>query len=221
MAKIVKGYKQGRGVAFYDIEEAPLGKVSTKVPKDEVVNLINSGKIANATIQWWQGKPIVRVKENIELVKIVALDSSGVTKEEPTAKRGQATRPVSINNEEIHAKAVVNSQVVGKLSKKKTNETIYETITKREIDEHRKVVSTINYKGMETLEDLLDTMIKDFSLKDVVTYKAMIAKKVKLNQKIFGLAQSNLLSIQESMAVYLMNMANMETRNTYAKYMRV
>lgn len=144
-----------------------------------------------------------------------------MTKEEPTAKRGQATRPVSINNEEIHAKAVVNSQVVGKLSKKKTNETIYETIAKREIDEHRKVVSTINYKGMETLEDLLDTMIKDFSLKDVVTYKAMIAKKVKLNQKISGLAQSNLLSIQESMAVYLMNMANMETRNTYVKYMRV
>lgn len=208
MAKIIKGYKQGRGVAFYDIKEGYDGPVLSKVTKDETVKLITDGKIANAKIQWWHGKPIVRLQENIVIVRIT--DEAGT---EQTVQKRTVT-----NRRTEEAPVTVKSEVVGKISKKQKNETVYEHIIKKEVNEHRKLKSEVNYSGMETLEDLLDSMIIDFRLKDADKYKAMIGKKVKLNTKISSLAVMNLHSIQQSMASYLMNMCYMEIRDTYLKY---
>lgn len=224
MAVITKGYKVGRGVAFYDIEEYTGSianqKVLTRVPKDDVVKSIENGVITNAKVQWWQGKPIVRVQNNIELVKIIVTD--GLSKEEQTAKRGQTrvttkSCPASCTGSD---KPEIKAKVVGKLSKKRSDETVYEAVIRKEIDEHKKAVSTVKYDGMETLEDLVDHMISDFRLRDTDKYKSMLAKKIKLSQKLSGIAQSNLIGIQESIAVYLMNMSYMETRDTYTKYLR-
>lgn len=208
MAKIIKGYKKGRGVAFYDIENGKNGQVLIKVPKDETVKLITDGKIINAKVQWWEGKPIVRLQENIVIVKIT--DEAGT--EQTVEKR------VVTNKKTAEQTVTIKAEVVGKISKKQKNETVYEHVAKKEIDEHSKLKSSLNYSGMTTLEDLLDAMLKDFRLKNVEQYKAMIGKKVKLHTKLSSLAQTNLYDIQQSMAAYLMNMCYLEVRDTYLKY---
>lgn len=208
MAKIIKGYKKGRGVAFYDIENGKNGQVLIKVPKDETVKLITDGKIINAKVQWWEGKPIVRLQENIVIVKIT--DEAGT--EQTIEKR------VVTNKKTTEQTVTIKAEVVGKISKKQKNETVYEHVAKKEIDEHRKLKSSLNYSGMTTLEDLLDAMLTDFRLKNVEHYKAMLGKKVKLHTKLSSLAQTNLNDIQQSMAAYLMNMCYLEVRDTYLKY---
>lgn len=220
MARILKGYKKGRSFVGYDVYDDKQNKQLDMVDKNAVARMCGEGFITNATVQWWQGKPIIRLKdESVQIVSIVTPDGEtpAVVHRVKTGLTGY-TGASQVNSVKQQP---VQSEVVGKISKKRKNETAFDGINKKEIEEHRQLASTIKYDKMNTLGDLFEQMMVDFRLKNTDTYRKMIAKKVKLETPIRGLARQNLMAIQQAMAVYLMNMSNLETREIYTKYLPV
>lgn len=163
MIKIIKGYKQGRAVMFYDIAD---NNSVRRVSKDEIVKMCEQGKVFNAKIQWWEGKAIVRVKGDILIEKIGSDCNSPVVK--------------------------IDRQV------------------KNNIKDSGKKVNTI--------ENLFDTMAEEFKLSRVDEYKKNISKKIDISKCISEIPQYERENLKRSLAVYLMNMANLEIRDTYLKY---
>lgn len=219
MFEITRGYKKGRAVMFYDLLNPIEGKTNSMVPKDEVVTLCEDGKISNAKIQWWEGKPIVRVQtRELPLVKV---DDNGTI----VGTAHQAIRGNSANNSTIKrdTQPILDvsskAKVVGKLSKRKPKVNIsYGGYNTEYIIEKQELHSKINYNNLETIGDLFDKIANEFGIKQSEVYKAEFNKKVNINKKIESISNSMLLAIQSSMATYLMNMAHNEINQVYIKY---
>lgn len=217
MLNIVKGYKQGRAVMFYDLAETDGSLAREKVEKSEVVNLCNSGQIANAKIQMWEGKAIVRCSNsNLPLVKID--DKGNILGTALKAVRDGSGRKES-DIDDMPVAVTVQTKVIGRLSNRK--QTAKQQIAFAGIGYDCKNIvdkSQISYTGLETIEDLFDSMAKDFNIKKADEYKQQFARKVNIKKSIKETQQAMMIAIQSSMATYLMNMAQLEIQEAYIKY---
>lgn len=221
MLEITKGYKEGRAVMYYDLFDAMEQKTTEKVHKDDVVKLCEENKVNNAKIQWWEGKPIVRVKGNIELVK---LGQSGNV-EGAIQKSVRNTQKQENEKREEHTGVEVSvadkAVVVGKLrsSRPKLKEQqAYIGYSMDNIYERRKLNSTVTYDGLNTLADLFDKIADEYKVNGRETYKKNFGKKIDITKKISGLQREYVLKVQAEMAVYLVNMAQLEIQEVYLKY---
>lgn len=218
MFRITKAYKQGRGVLFYDLTDEVEHSVIEKVHKDEVVKLCEDGQVYNTKIQWWEGKPIVRIGD--KNIPIIRVDEAGafIGNVAPVTRNHSN----SLNKSNEDAKTIdisAKAKVVGKLSNKKPKNNItYHGYDTKYVVEQQELSSTIDYSKYNTLGDLFVGMVKDYGLKDGVAYLEQFAKKVDLNKEIKGMNKSILLSIQNSINIYLMNMASKEMNDTFLKY---
>jgi len=228
MLEITKGYKVGKAVLFYDLTDID-STVKERVSKEDVVKACSDGQISNAKIQWWEGKPIVRCSDkNLPLVKLD--DKGNVIGEARRAIRvysGTGSRSANCTSrkqreDQVPTQAVINSTVVGKLngnsSKKVKPDIHYGGYDKKYKDYQHKLKSTVDLKGLNTVGDLFDKMAEDFRLKNVEAYRNQISKKVDMNKKVVGMNGSHVAAIQESFAIYMMNMAEQELNETYIKY---
>ena len=219
MFEITKGYKQGRAVLFYDLLDPIENKTSEKVSKDNVVQLCTDGKISNAKIQWWEGKAIVRVQnKNLPLVRVDENNNIiGVAYQAVRSNTNKATNTVKPEPVvDVSSKA----KVTGKVSNRKASKQsiAYAGYDYRNIVEQQELNSSISYDGIDTIEDLFDTIATEFGVKQKESYKAEFAKKVRLDKQIKDMQRSNLLAIQSGMATYLMTMAHNEVNEVFMKY---
>lgn len=200
MITLTKGYKQGRAVMFYDAFDELKQKEYIKVPKDEVVKFCGNGLISNAKVQWWQGKAIVRVSNNIPLVKIT---ESGEIQE---------------ISKTVHNKA--DNEVIQTSARRRTKvkETDYKSYMMDDICKQRELKSTVSYTGIDTIGQLFDMIANDFNLKNKETYKDSFSKKIDLHRDLSSMSTEYKNNLVNNIAVYLMNMANIEIRDTYLKY---
>ena len=58
----------------------------------------------------------------------------------------------------------------------------------------------------------------DYKLKNTEEYLKQFAKKVNPDRKLSSMAKNMVLSIQDSISTYLMNMAYKEIKETWIKY---
>lgn len=215
MLNIVKGYKQGRAVMFYDLAETDGSLAKEKVEKAIVVKMCDNGEIANAKVQWWEGKAIVRC-ENKQL-PLVRVDENGNV-------IGVATQAVRGNSQAAIAKAVdekpCKSTVVGKVSTKRSTKRniAYGGYDPKNTMEQIQLNKSIDLSGLETVSDLFDCIAKDFRVQQLDKYKAEFGKKVKLESKLSGIAKTQLRAIEYGAATYLMNMAYEELSEVYLKW---
>lgn len=220
MYQITKGYKKGRGVSFYDLSDDSGVLFAEKVEKEKIVDLCSNGKILNAKIQWWEGKPIVRLQgSNIPLVK---LDTDGNVAGE--AKRIVRNTSAQVNNapeqKEVIKDMTSNSQVIGKLNNKKAfkKNTAYAGYDSRNLAEQSGVKQGINFMVFKTVGDMVDAMMTEFKVNNKNEYKKEISKKVKMDKELSSMNTAIINSLASSIATYLMNMAMEELNNTYLKY---
>lgn len=203
MITLTKGYKQGRAVMFYDAFDELKQKEYIKVPKDEVVKFCGNGLISNAKVQWWQGKAIVRVSNNIPLVKIT---ESGEIQE---------------ISKKVHTKAANEVIETSVRRRNKVKETDYKSYMMDDICKQRELKSTVSYTGIDTIGQLFDMIANDFNLKNKETYKDSFSKKIDLHRTLSSMSTEYKNNLVNNIAVYLMNMANIEIRDTYLKYCNV
>lgn len=222
MLKITRGYKQGRAVICYDVFNTENNTTRERVAKDEVVKICESGEVIGAKIQWWEGKAIVRLADkNIPILRLN--DNNEVVGCVPQVTRGNSNGVSKTENKNsAKPEKVVDvsskSEVVGKLAKRPKNETIFAGYDTKNLVEQHELKASISYEKMVTLEDLFMQMTKEFNVKNTEVYRSALSKKIKLNKKISEINRTTLYSIQDAMATYLMNMANMEVRDAYNKY---
>lgn len=211
MWKITKGYKEGRAVMYYDLSDTVDNTLREKVHKDEVVKLCENGMIHNTKIQWWEGKPIVRCSDSFEIVK---LGNSG----EVLGKVDTVKRNSKVAEKEKQAEQAIRAEVVGKLSKKKKESIAYAGYDRQFEVEQFQVQSSINYSTIDTVGALFVMIANDYKLKDTEEYLKQFAKKVNPDKKLSSMAKNMVLSIQDSISTYLMNMAYKEIKETWIKY---
>lgn len=217
MLNIVKGYKQGRAVMFYDLAEVDGSSAREMVSKEEVVNLCSNGEIANAKIQWWEGKAIVRCNnKHLPLVKIN--DSGEVIGTATQAVRGGEKREATPHTEKVVSvanKAVVAGKVTTKRTKRNISYAGYDT---KNLLDKQELSKSINLVGVDTVSDLFDMIAKDFRVQQVDKYKAEFGKKVDLKKKVSDIGGTQLKAIQYGAATYLMNMLYDEVAEVYMKW---
>lgn len=226
MYEIIRGYKKGRAVMFYDVLDQVENKKSEMISKDDIVKLCNDGKVVNAKIQMWQGAAIVRVStKDLPLVKLD--DNNNIVGVAYQAVRS-GNRAIETNGRQCACKdePVVDisskSKVVGKLSNKRAKvNTSFAGYDYKNRVEQQELQSTVVYTGLDTLGDLFDKMASDFNIKNIDLYKAECGKRVNLSRKVSGIMQSELGAIQSSIATYLMNMAHNEINEVYMKYSKL
>lgn len=224
MFEITRGYKQGRAVQYYDLLDPMEGKTQEQVPKLTVVQLCNEGQVSNATIQMWEGKPIVRVKSNIPLMKLG--DNGEVLGYTEKVVRNTHSISGTSGTKQVHKEKEVeaplpNSKVMGKVNPRKAfkENTAFTGYDRKHMVEHQELNKEVNYKDMSTLNDLFNVIAADFGAHDIELYRSEVSKKIKLDRPIDGINRSELLSIQNSIAMYIMNMVYGEIQKTYLKYM--
>ena len=221
MWELTKGYKQGRAVMYYDIVDALDKKKREMVHKDEIVKLTEAGQVSNAKIQWWEGKPIVRLQNStIELVKV---DENkvvvGVAQVASRSGNGQSTTQVSSKNEkviDVSSKAVV----VGKVNSKKAakQNLAYTGYDTNYVVEQQNANNTVDLTGVNTVGDLFVTVAKEFNLRKVDVYLTEFNKKIRLDKPLSSFHNTEVKGLQSSIATYLMNMAHNEINEVYLKY---
>lgn len=196
---------------FYDMCEVKGTCAREMVTKAEVVELCNKGEIANAKIQMWEGKPIVRCSnKRLPLVKV---DNNNRI----IGEAKQAVRSHSNNIEETTA--TINSTVVGKVSNKLAKRNVkFAGYSDIEIHNKRVLEQSVNIDGVATVEQLVEFIGNDFGVKNIELYKKEIGKKVKLDRNISGIPTMELRNIKYAIATYLMNMKYDEIAETYMKY---
>lgn len=211
MYKITKGYKEGRAVMYYDLSDTVDNTLREKVHKDEVVKLCEDGQVHNTKIQWWEGKAIVRCSDTFEVVKI---DNSGAV-----LCKVESVKRNSKNSEKCDKQeAVVKYEVVGKLRKKKKESIAYNGYDKQFEVDQMQVQNSIDYAKIETVGAMFMTIADEYKLKNTDKYLEQFAKKVNPEKKLSSMARSMVLSIQDSICTYLMNMAYKEIQETWIKY---
>lgn len=214
MLEITHGYKVGRAVLFYDLTDPVEHTTKEKVSKEQVVKECENGSISNAKIQWWEGKPIVRcTNKNLPLTR---LDNSGNV-------LGTAQHIFRTTSNTREDKPVeVKSTVVGKVrAKKQRSETAYAGYDLSNRVEQQQLKNTVSTVGLNTVEDLFRMIANDFKLSNTEEYLTQFAKKINTCKRLDSMHSTSIAAMQESIAIYLMNMANIETRNTYMKYRNV
>lgn len=226
MYEITKGYKQGRSVLFYDITDVMSKETQEKVDKDTVVKLAEAGEVRDTKIQWWQGKAIVRSSAKFDILKLN--DSGEVVGQAPVVTRSrsgvksaaQVCREVyDMYPPENHIDVSDKATVVGNIKpKRKRNEKVFAGYDMANVREVRENKPNFKFDVNSTIGSMVMDMIKDFGLKDTETYYQQLAKKVDMNKKVETANKAMVAGIQRSVATYLMNMANLETRETYLKY---
>ena len=187
MFNLTKGYKQGRAVMFYDLTPVDGSCAREMVSKDEVVQLCTDGKISNAKIQWWEGKPIVRCdNKQLPLVRvdergnIIGVATQAVRSKEHSNIGITATR-VSEPTVSTADKAVE----VGKMTTRKPKRnTTYGGYDKSYIEDKRELSSSIDITGLRTIGDLFDYIAKDFRVQQIDKYKTEFGKKMKLDKEL-------------------------------------
>lgn len=216
MFKITRGYKQGRAVSYYDITDTE-GKTKEMIPKAEVVKLCTDGQVLNAKIQWWEGKAIVRCSD--KQLPLVKVDDScniiGTT--EKSVRNGNSTTIKAEHIPDVSAKA----KVIGKINPKKRarRSTSYAGYDYKNLLEQQELSNNVTYEPDETIESLFDKMADEFKVTQKDIYKTEMSKKINLNKKLSDMPKNMLSAVQNSIAVYLMNMAHDEINEVYAKYM--
>jgi hypothetical protein len=227
--EITKGYKQGRAVSFYDLFDAMENKSRTKVTKDEVVKMCESGQVTNATIQWWQGKAIVRLKsDNIPLEK---LDKDGTVLGEahrairnPNNHINQNTvaprpRVISETDDTVTVDVLPSARVVGRISNKTKKANVsFAGYDYKNVTEQLQLSTQIDYSKLENIESLFDMIASDFHLENIDIYKKAVSKNLKLDKKIKSMSSGEIVAVQSSLATYLMNMVYEEIGKKYIKY---
>ena len=213
MITLTKGYKQGRAVMFYDAFDELKQKHYTKVPKDDVVKFCSNGLISNAKVQWWQGKAIVRLSNNIPLVK---LTQDGL---EENVNKSTRSKSLSALAETKSAEPAVAH--TGTKRKKRISETDYSSYMIEDIQKKQELKSTVSFSGIITISELFDTIANDFRLRNTDKYKQSFASKIDINKKLSDMSPDYKATLIDNIAVYLMNMANIEIRDVYIKYSNV
>lgn len=227
MYEITKGYKQGRSVLFYDLADVNSKETQEKVDKDTVVKLAEAGEVKNTKIQWWQGKAIVRSTDKFDILKLN--DNGDVVGQAPvvTRSRSGVKSAAQVCKEVYNEYSPENSidvsdkaTVVGNLktTKRKKSEKVFAGYDMANVREARENKPDFKFNADSTIGSMIMDMIKDFGLKDTETYYQQLAKKVDMNKKVETTNKAMVAGIQRSVATYLMNMANLETRETYLKY---
>lgn len=226
MYEITKGYKQGRSVLFYDITDVMSKETREKVDKDTVVKLAEAGEVKDTKIQWWQGKAIVRSNTKFDILKlndsgevvgqapVVTRSRSGVKSAAQVCKEVYDMYPPE-NSIDVSDKATVIGSIK---TKRKRNEKVFAGYDMANVREVRENKPNFKFDKDSTIGNMVLDMIKDFGLKDTETYYQQLAKKVDMNKKVETTNKAMVAGIQRSVATYLMNMANLETRETYLKY---
>ena len=226
MYEITKGYKQGRSVLFYDITDVMSKETREKVDKDTVVKLAEAGEVKDTKIQWWQGKAIVRSNTKFNILKlndsgevvgqapVVTRSRSGVKSAAQVCKEVYDMYPPE-NSIDVSDKATVIGSIK---TKRKRNEKVFAGYDMANVREVRENKPNFKFDKDSTIGNMVLDMIKDFGLKDTETYYQQLAKKVDMNKKVETTNKAMVAGIQRSVATYLMNMANLETRETYLKY---
>lgn len=226
MYEITKGYKQGRSVLFYDITDVMSKETREKVDKDTVVKLAEAGEVKDTKIQWWQGKAIVRSSTKFDILKlndsgevvgqapVVTRSRSGVKSAAQVCKEVYGMYPPE-NSIDVSDKATVIGSIK---TKRKRNEKVFAGYDMANVREVRENKPNFKFDKDSTIGNMVIDMIKDFGLKDTETYYQQLAKKVDMNKKVETTNKAMVAGIQRSVATYLMNMANLETRETYLKY---
>lgn len=226
MYEITKGYKQGRSVLFYDITDVMSKETQEKVDKDTVVKLAEAGEVKDTKIQWWQGKAIVRSNTKFDILKlndsgevvgqapVVTRSRSGVKSAAQVCKEVYDMYPPE-NSIDVSDKATVVGSIK---TKRKRNEKVFAGYDMANVREVRENKPNFKFDKDSTIGNMVLDMIKDFGLKDTETYYQQLAKKVDMNKKVETTNKAMVAGIQRSVATYLMNMANLETRETYLKY---
>lgn len=227
MYEITKGYKQGRSVLFYDLADVNSKETQEKVDKDTVVKLAEAGEVKNTKIQWWQGKAIVRSTDKFDILKlndsgdvvgqapVVTRSRSGVKSADQVCKEVYDTYSPE-NNIDVSDKATVVGNL--KTTKRKKSEKVFAGYDMANVREALENKPDFKFDENSTIGSMIMDMIKDFRLKDVTTYYQQLAKKVDMDKKVTTVNKAMVVGIQRSVATYLMNMANLETRETYLKY---
>ena len=64
--RIVEVIKDKNKIVGYNVTD---DKTTKQLSKDKVVELVQNKQIENATLQLWQGNYIVRVKDNVTVIK--------------------------------------------------------------------------------------------------------------------------------------------------------
>lgn len=226
MYEITKGYKQGRSVLFYDITDVMSKETREKVDKDTVVKLAEAGEVKDTKIQWWQGKAIVRSNTKFNILKlndsgevvgqapVVTRSRSGVKSAAQVCKEVYDMYPPE-NSIDVSDKATVIGSIK---TKRNRNEKVFAGYDMANVREVRENKPNFKFDKDSTIGNMVLDMIKDFGLKDTETYYQQLAKKVDMNKKVETTNKAMVAGIQRSVATYLMNMANLETRETYLKY---
>ena len=226
MYEITKGYKQGRSVLFYDITDVMSKETREKVDKDTVVKLAEAGEVKDTKIQWWQGKAIVRSNTKFNILKlndsgevvgqapVVTRSRSGVKSAAQVCKEVYDMYPPE-NSIDVSDKATVIGSIK---TKRKRNEKVFAGYDMANVREVRENKPNFKFDKDSTIGNMVLDMIKDFGLKDTETYYQQLAKKVDMSKKVETTNKAMVAGIQRSVATYLMNMANLETRETYLKY---
>lgn len=226
MYEITKGYKQGRSVLFYDITDVMSKETQEKVDKDTVVKLAEAGEVRDTKIQWWQGKAIVRSSTKFNILKlndsgevvgqapVVTRSRSGVKSAAQVCKEVYDMYPPE-NSIDVSDKATVIGSIK---TKRKRNEKVFAGYDMANVREVRENKPNFKFDKDSTIGNMVLDMIKDFGLKDTETYYQQLAKKVDMNKRVETTNKAMVAGIQRSVATYLMNMANIETRETYLKY---
>lgn len=223
MFNLTKGYKQGRAVMFYDLTPVDGSCAREMVSKDEVVQLCTDGKISNAKIQWWEGKPIVRC-DNKQL-PLVRVDEDGNI-------IGVATQAVRGKDKEHSGVSVTATRVseptlsiadkaveVGKVTtRKQKRNTAYGGYDRSYVEDKHELSSNVDLTGLKTVGDLFDNIAKDFRVQQIDKYKAEFGKKIKLDRELSSINSTQLKAIQYGAATYLMNMLYDEIADIYMKW---
>lgn len=217
--QLVRGYKQGRGVMFYDVAEIDGSCVKQMVPKSEVVELCNSGQITNAKIQMWEGKAIVRCSnKQLPLVKIDA--NKNIIGEASHSVRSTNSIVGNTRNEKI-VSVSNKAEVVGKLynsSRKPKRNTAFDGYCTKNKDIENTGAINVSFDNCDSVEDMFNMIASDFNVVNIEEYRKQFGKKVKLNRKLNTIRASDIRVLKEAIATYIMNMAYDEIQETYLKY---
>lgn len=212
MLEITKGYKVGRAVTYYDLLDRYGNTTQERVHKDDIVKMAEAGQIKNTKIQWWEGKPIVRCTDSFVVVK---MEANG----EVVGHVEKAKRTVeSVKVEEAIIDVSSKAKVVGKLTKKKKDSIAFCGYDRQYEVEQCQLQSEINYSKIETVGDLFMQIANEYKLRDKEVYLEQFAKKVNPSKKLSGMARNMIVSMQDNINTYLMNMAYKEIQETWMKY---
>lgn len=163
--RIVEAIKEGRAVKWYIVD------TGERYHKEEIVELINEGKVENAKIQIYQGKPIVRIKDHIEKH---TEHKEEVKESKVTVEKADEEVKGSVSNVEKIDEAVEEKKELGNgwYSQLNSNNEVLdfnedtnkaEGTDIKDGEEDMKIVSVLKEFNQESVEELIQKLKEYFS----------------------------------------------------------